>query len=92
MADMIDFAVELKVVTQGVGDASMAHIHTSPAGENGRILVGLEQAMNNANIWMSWPGLAIGAAILQYSPRVDITQMFTLRLILMVRFEAKLSN
>ena len=59
LVDTNDFALELKVVTQGVEDATMAHIHTGRIGENGPVLVALEQclvcALRNGfrcrNIW-----------------------------------------
>lgn len=58
-----NFAVELIAVTQGVEDATMAHIHTGPAGSNGPVLVGLEQDVADVNIWKSPAALTIDATI-----------------------------
>ena len=58
-----NFAVELVAVTQGVEDATMAHIHTGPAGENGPVLVGLEQSEADLNVWKSPAELMIDATI-----------------------------
>jgi hypothetical protein len=46
-----DFTVELTVLTQGVADASMAHIHTGRIGSNGGVLVALEQSTEDVNRW-----------------------------------------
>ncbi|WP_194756663.1 CHRD domain-containing protein [Aliidiomarina indica] len=59
-----DFALELRVLTQGVEDATAAHIHTGFAGENGPVLVGLEQDSENANRWMAPAELALTEEIL----------------------------
>ncbi|EGN75318.1 CHRD domain-containing protein [Idiomarina sp. A28L] len=54
-----DFALELRVLTQGVEDATAAHIHTGIAGENGPVLVALEQDNENMNRWMASEGLVL---------------------------------
>jgi len=53
LLDTLSNSVELAVVTTGVEDATMAHIHTGFAGENGPVLVGLTQNPDDANMWMS---------------------------------------
>ncbi|TLX49895.1 CHRD domain-containing protein [Pseudoalteromonas ruthenica] len=58
-----DYGVELQVLTSGVSDATMAHIHTGNLGENGPVLVALEQDMENANRWMAPADTAITADI-----------------------------
>ncbi len=58
-----DFALELRVLTQGVEDATAAHIHTGVAGENGPVLVALEQDSENVNRWMSPADLALNQEI-----------------------------
>lgn len=63
MINRNDFAVELKLVTEGVANATMAHIHTGIRGANGPVLVGLEQSMDDPNVWMSPANLAIDADI-----------------------------
>lgn len=57
-----DYALELTVVTTGVSDATSAHIHTGYANENGDVLVGLEQSMDDMNIWMTPTGLMLDEA------------------------------
>lgn len=39
------------VVTNGLEDATMAHIHQAPAGQNGPVAVGLEQDADNVALW-----------------------------------------
>lgn len=63
LVDTNDFALELKVVTQGVEDATMAHIHTGRIGENGPVLVALEQSMDDVNVWSVPEGTALDAEI-----------------------------
>ncbi len=48
-----DYALELKVVTEGVDDATMAHIHTGRIGMNGDVLVALEQSGSDPGTWMT---------------------------------------
>lgn len=43
--------VELYVYTSGVDDATAAHIHTAPAGQNGPVLIGLLQDAGNLGNW-----------------------------------------
>ena len=50
------------VVTEGVDDATMAHIHTGAAGENGDILVGLEQDPTDPPIWRTPEGANLDGA------------------------------
>jgi hypothetical protein len=63
LVDTNNFGLELKVVTQGVEDATMAHIHTGRIGENGPVLVALEQSMDDANVWFAADETAINAEI-----------------------------
>ncbi|AWB68887.1 CHRD domain-containing protein [Saccharobesus litoralis] len=58
-----DYALELKVVTSGVADATAAHIHTGRVGNNGGVLAGLEQDTNDANVWMAPTGTMLTAEI-----------------------------
>ncbi|WP_419148664.1 CHRD domain-containing protein [Pseudoalteromonas 'SMAR'] len=58
-----DFALELQVLTSGVEDATMAHIHTGFAGENGPVLIGLEQSQSDVNRWMAPADAALTAEI-----------------------------
>ncbi|MFQ3235872.1 MAG: hypothetical protein ACI9C4_001435 [Paraglaciecola sp.] len=51
--DTTDNGVTLRVVTSGVDDATMAHIHTGYAGVNGSVLVALAQDSMDANVWSS---------------------------------------
>ena len=53
LVTLADFSLELRVLTSGVEDAVAAHIHTGPAGENGPVLVALEQDSENVNRWMT---------------------------------------
>ncbi|AWL11603.1 hypothetical protein HMF8227_01122 [Saliniradius amylolyticus] len=59
--DTTTLAVDLVAVTMGVEDATMAHIHTGYAGENGPVYVTLEQSMDDANVWMTPAGAMIDA-------------------------------
>lgn len=45
--------VTLSVLTSGVADATMAHIHTGFAGVNGPVLVALAQDETDINVWTS---------------------------------------
>lgn len=58
------FDLELTVVSEGVDDATMAHIHTGRVGENGPVLVGLEQSAQDPGRWSTPAGTAINADIL----------------------------
>jgi hypothetical protein len=51
--DTTDNGVTLAVVTTGVADATMAHIHTGFAGVNGTVLVALVQDTADVNLWTS---------------------------------------
>ncbi len=51
--DTTDNGVTLAVVTTGVADATMAHIHTGFAGVNGTVLVALAQDTADVNLWTS---------------------------------------
>ncbi|MGB3726974.1 MAG: CHRD domain-containing protein, partial [Glaciecola sp.] len=61
LIDTDTLSLELKAVTSGVADATMAHIHTGRIGMNGSVLVGLEQSMDDRNVWMTPADLSIDA-------------------------------
>jgi len=44
-------ALELRVNATGVDDATAAHIHTAPAGQNGPVLIPLVQDVANFGLW-----------------------------------------
>ena len=58
-----DYALEMTVVTEGVDDATMAHIHTGRVGMNGDVLVALEQSADDAGTWMAPEGTMIDADV-----------------------------
>ncbi|WP_269747467.1 CHRD domain-containing protein [Grimontia marina] len=51
--------VDLRVVTQGVEDAVAAHIHQGIEGTNGGVVVGLEQSVDDVNVWQTPEGTAL---------------------------------
>lgn len=63
LVDTSTFALELTVVTEGVDDATAAHIHTGRIGTNGDVLVALEQSADDMGKWVSPEDLAIDADI-----------------------------
>lgn len=65
MVALSDYSLELQVLTSGVEDATMAHIHTGVAGENGPILLGLEQDSDNVNRWMAPTEAALTQSIFE---------------------------
>ncbi|MBY5944377.1 CHRD domain-containing protein [Photobacterium rosenbergii] len=52
-------AVNLKVVTTGVEDAVAAHIHEGEVGENGGVVVFLEQSTDDPNLWQTPDGATL---------------------------------
>ncbi|MCO7201829.1 CHRD domain-containing protein [Pseudoalteromonas sp. OANN1] len=58
-----NYEVELRVVTNGVEDATAAHIHTGRIGMNGDVLVGLEQSTDDMNVWMTPDNTMVNAEI-----------------------------
>jgi hypothetical protein len=52
--------LDLVVITSGVDDATAAHIHTGTVGENGGVLVGLEQDDMEAGTWRVPDGTMLG--------------------------------
>lgn len=61
--DTADYDVDLVVYTNGVDDTIMAHIHTGVRGENGPVLVALEQSMDDPGIWMTAEGTELNETI-----------------------------
>lgn len=53
LVDTVDLTVELVVLTEGVDHATAAHIHTGTAGENGPVLVALEQITSEPGKWVA---------------------------------------
>ncbi len=64
LVNLNDYALELKIVTSGVADATGAHIHTGRIGTNGDVLVALEQSMDDMNVWMAPENTMINEEIL----------------------------
>ena len=56
-----NYAVDIKVLTEGVPDATAAHIHTGRIGFNGGVLAALEQSETDENMWMTASDLMIDA-------------------------------
>jgi hypothetical protein len=52
-------AIDLVVHTSGVDDATAAHIHVGNVGENGGVLVGLEQDAMEPGVWMTPSGTVL---------------------------------
>ncbi|MFK7852815.1 MAG: CHRD domain-containing protein [Granulosicoccus sp.] len=44
-------AISATIFVDGLDDATMAHIHMAPEGENGDVIIGLEQDPGNPGIW-----------------------------------------
>ncbi len=63
IVNTMDYSVEMTVVTDGVEDATAAHIHTGRVGENGDVLAALVQNETDANVWQSPAELAIDVEI-----------------------------
>jgi len=63
LVDTNDYGLELAVVTDGVDDATMAHIHTGRVGNNGPVLVDLEQSMNDMGMWTTAADASIDETI-----------------------------
>jgi hypothetical protein len=59
-----DFSVELVALTEGVENATMAHIHTGRVGENGGVLVDLQQVTSEPGKWVTPAETVINAEIL----------------------------
>ena len=58
-----DYSLVLQVVTSGVADATMAHIHTGALGVDGPVLLALEQDSTDMNRWMAPDNAMLDAAI-----------------------------
>lgn len=58
-----DYSLELQVLTSGVADATMAHIHTGALGVDGPVLLALEQDTSDVNRWMAPTGAMLDATI-----------------------------
>lgn len=57
-------AVNLKVLTTGVEDAVAAHIHEGGVGQNGGVVVVLEQNTDDPNVWQTPDGASLEADII----------------------------
>lgn len=44
------------IATTGLDDATAAHIHTGAAGENGDVIIGLEQSADDTSLWQTPEG------------------------------------
>ncbi|MDX1678154.1 CHRD domain-containing protein [Arsukibacterium sp.] len=64
LIDSSDFAIELVALTEGVDDATMAHIHAGRVGINGGVLIALEQDMTNPGKWVTPAETTLNADIL----------------------------
>ena len=53
------YDLDLVVYTDGIDDATAAHIHTGRAGNNGDVLVAIEQSMDDMTMWMTPEGTMI---------------------------------
>ncbi|PRO72007.1 hypothetical protein C6Y40_18975 [Alteromonas alba] len=62
LIDTSSYALELTVITEGVDNATAAHIHTGRVGMNGDVLVTLEQSADDMGKWVTPDDLAIDAA------------------------------
>jgi len=63
LANKNNFGLELVAITQGVDDATKAHIHSGNTGANGQVLIGLEQDADNVNIWLSPANFTVNAEV-----------------------------
>lgn len=62
LVDKMDMTLDVKVVTEGLTDASMAHIHTGRVGMNGGVLAALSQSNEDSNVWMTAEPVTVDAA------------------------------
>ncbi len=53
LVNMDNYHLELRALTEGVSDATAAHIHTGRIGMNGDVLAALEQSSDNINLWQT---------------------------------------
>jgi len=53
LVNMDNYHLELRALTEGVSDATAAHIHTGRIGTNGDVLAALEQSSDNMNLWQT---------------------------------------
>ena len=58
-------AVNLKVVTTGVEDAVAAHIHEGEVGENGGVVVFLEQSADDPSVWQTPDGATLEVDVIE---------------------------
>lgn len=65
MVNSLNYALDVVILTEGVDDATAAHIHTGNLGENGDVLTGLEQSMDDAGMWMTADDTMLTADIFQ---------------------------
>ncbi|GGF66419.1 CHRD domain-containing protein [Alteromonas lipolytica] len=64
LVNTLTYDLSLVVNTDGVDDATAAHIHTGRIGTNGDVLVALEQSASAAGTWMTSANTQITAEIL----------------------------
>ncbi|TMP64381.1 CHRD domain-containing protein, partial [Pseudoalteromonas sp. S1649] len=63
LVNMDNYHLELRALTEGVSDATAAHIHTGRIGTNGDVLAALEQSSDNMNLWQTPENTMINADI-----------------------------
>ena len=63
LVNSMTYALDLVVHTDGVDDATAAHIHTGRIGMNGDVLAALEQSMEDPGMWMTADGTMLTAEI-----------------------------
>ncbi len=61
LVNMDNYHIELRALTEGVSDATAAHIHTGRIGMNGDVLAALEQSSDNMNLWQTPENTMINA-------------------------------
>lgn len=61
LVNMDNYHLELRALTEGVSDATAAHIHTGRIGMNGDVLAALEQSSDNINLWQTPENILIDA-------------------------------
>ena len=65
LVNSLTYDLDLVVHTNGVDDATAAHIHTGRVGMNGDVLVALEQSADDAGMWMTADDAMLTPAIFE---------------------------